>query len=140
MPEMFRREGFTLIETLVATMLLSISLAVMLQLFSGGLRSSHVSRQYTQAVFRASEKMEEILLKPVFTDETLDGEFENGFKWHAQITYLEPEETEENQPKEILDTYQIDVTVLWNEEGKEKQFNLSTLKATPKDESGISQE
>ena len=55
------QKGFTLIETLVAVMILAISLVVVMQLFSGGLKSNKVSNDYLYGIFHAREKMEELL-------------------------------------------------------------------------------
>jgi prepilin-type N-terminal cleavage/methylation domain-containing protein len=58
---MINRKGFTLIETLVAMMLLAISFVIIMQLFSGGLKSSRVTTDYIYGIFHAREKMEEVL-------------------------------------------------------------------------------
>ena len=57
-----RVDGFTLLEVLVATMVLGISVVIVLQLFSGGLDQARRAEDYTRAVFHARAKMEEVLL------------------------------------------------------------------------------
>lgn len=123
-------DGFTLIETLVAMMILSISLTVILQLFSGGLRSERLSDDYTRAVFYAREKMEEILLVEKLTDEVAEGEFDEDFKWKAQVVYIEPDE--EEKTKTPVDTFNITVEVSWKSGIQEKHFEISTLKIAEK--------
>jgi len=125
--------GFTLIETLVAIAILSISLVVILQLFSGGLKSSRLSDNYTRAVFHAREKMEEIFLDGNFTDGTTEGEFSDGFEWKAQTLRLEPVQEEEAEfPVDIFSIFSIKVDVSWQEGSKEKHFEISTLKVAEK--------
>ena len=126
-------DGFTLIETLVAMAILSISLVLILQLFSSGLKSSRLSDNYTRAIFHAREKMEEILLDDHFIDMAMEGEFGDGFEWKAQTLRLEPDHEEE--AKLPVDIFSIKVDVSWHEGSQEKHFEISTLKIAEKAES-----
>ena len=54
------KNGFTLIEVVIALAILGIGLTVIMELFSGGLRLGRVSEEYTKAMNYASLKMEEI--------------------------------------------------------------------------------
>ena len=125
-------KGFTLIETLVAISILSISLVVILQLFSGGLKSSRLSDDYTRGIFHAMEKMEEILLADEITDGVFEGEFEDGFRWTAEIIHLESEEPEEETIKGPFDTFRIKVDIGWKMGSNEKHYEISTIKVTEK--------
>ena len=88
--------GFTLIETLVAVMILSISLVVLMQLFSGGLKSNKISNDYSYGIFHAKEKMEELLLAEELLPGSYSGEFDDGYHWQAVIDIIEePDATEE---------------------------------------------
>ena len=126
--------GFTLIEILVATMILSIALTVIMQLFSGGLRSARLSQDYTRGVFHAREKMEEILLADDVSTEAADGVFDDGYRWQAGVELVE---TQEGEPTELLpvDTYLVTVRVSWPSGEKEKNFDLKTLKLQVRTES-----
>jgi general secretion pathway protein I len=126
--------GFTLIEILVAISILGISLVVVLQLFSGALKSSRVSDEYTRAVFYAQETMEEILLRTELTSGVEEGDFDNDYRWRAEIVRME--QIEEEASKLPFDTFQILVDVSWGRvtEGKGKHFQLSTLKVVKKEE------
>ncbi|QTA84344.1 type IV pilus modification PilV family protein [Desulfonema magnum] len=125
-------KGFTLIETLVAMMILSISLVIILQLFSGGLRSGKLSENYTRAIFHAREKMEETLLAKALEDEVTEGNFEDGFKWKSEIVYLAPEEKDGEKKKEPVDMFNITIEISWNEGRNKKHFQISTLKIAKK--------
>ncbi|MFO8085328.1 MAG: type II secretion system protein [Desulfobacterales bacterium] len=123
--------GFTLIEILVAMMLLSICLVVILQLFSGGLKSGKTAEDYTRAVFYAREKMEEYLLMEDFQEGVFEGTFDDVYRWRADITYVEPEDEE---PERLVDLFQVNVSVFWAAGKREKEFQISTLKITEKRE------
>jgi general secretion pathway protein I len=122
--------GFTLIEILVAISILSISLVVILQLFSGGLKSSRLSEQYTSGIFHAKEKIEELLLSTEFSEEDGQGEFGDSFRWKSKIVRIEQAEEEESRLP--FNTFNITVDVMWDEGDKEKHFAISTMKVVEK--------
>jgi general secretion pathway protein I len=122
--------GFTLIEVLVATMILAICIVVVLQLFSGGLKSSRVSGDYTRAIFHAREKMEELLLLKEMTDTVLEGEYEDGFTWKATIQYIKPDE--DRGIRLPVDMFTVDVEVSWPHGLGQKHFDISTVNIAKK--------
>jgi len=125
-------DGFTLIEILVAISILAISLVVILQLFSGGLKSSRLSDEYTRGIFHAREKMGEVLLsKEVSAGET-EGEFSDSFRWKCQIELIES--VEEDEEKLPFNMFNIKVDIIWDVGGKEKRFQVSTMKVVEKKE------
>jgi general secretion pathway protein I len=79
--EVFRQNGFTLLETLVAMMILSVALVVIFQLFSEALNTGHISESHTRAVWHAREKMDELLLYETLSQEIQEGDFEDGYRW-----------------------------------------------------------
>ncbi len=134
-----RTSGFTLLEVLVALVILSISVGVIMNVFSGGIRAVRTTRDYNRAVFLAQGKMEELLLKK-FTEETTDsGTFEEfpGFAWEMAVTEFQLPMTEEEQlaaeaESELapqLKTYQITLHVTWAVGSRTRSFTLDTLRA-----------
>ena len=123
--------GFALIEILVAVSVLAISLVVIFQLFSGGLKSRKLSEQYARGVFHAREKMAEILLIPELSEGEIQGEFEDAYEWQAVITRVVSEEGEEkNLPVNLMSIW---MRINWREGEKEKSFVIGTLKAVEKE-------
>ena len=123
--------GFALIEILVAVSVLAISLVVIFQLFSGGLKSRQLSEQYARGVFHAREKMAEILLIPDLSEGETQGEFEDAYEWQAVITRVVSEEGEaKNLPVNLLN---IRMRINWREGEKKKSFVIDTLKAVEKE-------
>jgi general secretion pathway protein I len=123
-------KGFALIEILVAVSVLAISLVVIFQLFSGGLKSRKLSEYYTRGVFHAREKMAEILLTPDLSEGETQGEFEDAYEWQAVITRVTPEEDQEKVPVELLN---IAIHITWHEGEKKKSFVIDTLKVAEKE-------
>lgn len=120
--------GFTLIEVIVAIAILAISLVMIMQLFSGGLRVSRTSRDYTRAIVYAKDKMEELHIEPVQGS----GEFEDGFKWESEVyPFDEYEEKLENTDINLL---KIKVKVIWsNIANQQKSVELISLKTIEKE-------
>ena len=121
--------GFALIEILVAVSVLAISLVVIFQLFSGGLKSRKLSEHYTRGVFHAREKMAEIMLTPDLSEGETQGEFEDDYEWQAVVTRVTPEEDQEKVPVMLLN---IVIRITWHEGEKMKSFVIDTLKVARK--------
>jgi general secretion pathway protein I len=118
--------GFTLIEVIVAFTILSVSLVMVMQLFSAGLKASRATCNYTRAVIYAKDIMEEISGSP----EQESGEFEDGFFWETEVM---PYEDPEGMVDNLL---QIKVRVSWSDVlGRDKNIELVSLKAILNEES-----
>jgi general secretion pathway protein I len=111
------RRGFTLLEVIVAVAIMGISLVLIMQLFSGGLRSGKTSQDYTTAVIHTREKMEEMLINPAAGT----GEFDNGYRWQTEVVPYG------SQGKEDSRLLKISVKVSWSE--RNRTVELTTLKA-----------
>ena len=122
-----RVDGFTLLEVLVATMVLGISVVIVLQLFSGGLDQARRAEDYTRAVFHARAKMEEVLLD-LPSGETLErGDFGDGYRW-AWETLLD---TDTPATELGVQPIMIRVTVGWGFDRTPKEYHLQTLALAP---------
>jgi general secretion pathway protein I len=119
-----RQHGFTLLETLVAMMVLSIALVIVFQLFSGALNAGHISESHTLAVWHAREKMDELLLYETLSGEIQEGDFEDGYRWR----YLIEQDAADSQLNlEGAAAFTITVWVSWEEGQKTKQMDISAL-------------
>ncbi len=117
---MLKDRGFTLFEVVVAIAVLGIGIAMVMQLFSGGLRSGRASQDYTLGVILAREKMEETLIEPVEGS----GEFDNGYRWQADVASY-------GSSEEDLNLLEIKVRVSWPDSNKERSVELVTLRVAP---------
>ena len=125
----FNSRGFTLIEVLVAFMILAISLVVVMQLFSGSLKAGALSADYFYGIFHARAKMEEILAKDKLTAGTISGAFEDGYEWAAEVSHVALET--ENGRRLPFSEYQISLVVKWDKGGRERRFELETATLAP---------
>jgi len=125
---LFCRAGFTLLEVLVATALLGIAIAVILQLFSSNLRALSVSEDFVQASIKAEAKMREVLDNDKPSETSFSETTDDGYRTDVWIKNTLKERTENID----INLFQIDVTVHWTKGTKERSFTLRSLKAVKK--------
>ncbi|MBI5739481.1 MAG: prepilin-type N-terminal cleavage/methylation domain-containing protein [Nitrospirae bacterium] len=120
--------GFTLIEVIVAIVILSISLVLVMQLFAGGLRAARTSGDYSRAVLHAKDKMGELLENPV--SET--GSFDDGYEWETEVqNYKEFEDVK-------MTLMELKVRVKWDDALKNpRTVELVGLKAVSDEEENL---
>jgi len=122
--------GFTLLEVLVATAILGIAVAVILQLFSANLRALRLSEDYVSATKRAEAKMREILDDAALTETSFSETTTDGFRTDVSVTDTLQERTE-NLPVKLLE---VSLTVHWTEGIRERSLTVRTLKAVKKEQ------
>jgi general secretion pathway protein I len=126
-----RDEGFTLLEVLVALVVLATTVVAVLQLFGGGLRLARTAGDHTDAALLASAKLGELEPGPL-TEGAVDG-VEGPYRWIRRVTLdpsLLPAQLE--TPETVrLRLARVNVEVQW---GQGRRFELATLRvwqATP---------
>jgi general secretion pathway protein I len=117
-----KEKGFTLLEVIVAIAIMGISIVLIMQLFSGGLRSGKISSDYTLAVFHTREKMEEMLINPA----AVTGDFGDGYKWQTEVTPY-------SLTGEDSGLLKITVKVSWATFRKDRAIEIITLKTKPEE-------
>ena len=120
--------GFTLLEVLVALVLLSISLLAIFELFSANLRGIAKADDYSHAVIMAESKMREVLDDNTLAERTWTESTDDGYRIDAVVSSTEGERTEDLQIKLL----EINLTVSWIKDSKERSFKLKTLKMVNK--------
>lgn len=84
--------GFTLLEILVALVVLAVVGGALLQLFHGGLRNVRTSADYTRAALLARSKLAELEAREYFAPAVEEGRFDERFQWGLWIAdYLGPD-------------------------------------------------
>jgi len=123
------QQGFTLMESLVAVMILGVALVTVMQLFAGGLRSARASADYTRAVFLAREKLEETILTSPLTETTLAGDLDPGQKWECRITPITDEtDTQTTSQTQGPSPWRVSCTIYWLANNRTKEYTLETVR------------
>jgi general secretion pathway protein I len=120
--------GFTLLEVLVALVLLSVALVVILQLFSANLRGIAASEDLAKATMRAEASMRDVLDDEDIAEKSSSETTPDGYRTDVAITKVDEKKTE-NLPLELL---QISLKVHWKDGVKERSLTLKTMKAVTK--------
>lgn len=120
-----------MIEVLVSMMVMAITLTVIMNLFSGGLRSKKRAEEYIKAVDLADSKIQDVLSMDVIEPGVQEGEFDNGYSWKLEIIEQVPEERKGFKStikiQQIRKTYLITLDIKWKQGEKEKIYTIKTL-------------
>lgn len=122
--------GFSLIEILVAFVILSVTLAVIMQIFSGGLRNIQRSDDYGRALYLAESRLAALGVEQPLREGVMSGELDRRFHWQVQVQPYRETATDESQLKFVL--YRATVAVGWDDGGRAHRLELSSLRLAPK--------
>ena len=119
---MSRKRGFTLLEMIVATALMSISVVGLLSLLSGTLSNAARIKQYDRVAMLARTKMNELLLlSPLPLGQPLAGQWDENTGWKAQV---EPFERPRNFGPGAYQLVRINLEIWWKADGQRKSVTL----------------
>lgn len=123
--------GMTLIEVLVAFVVLSVTMAVIMQIFSGGMRNARLAESYSRAVFLAESKMAAVgLERPLALGEE-SGQVGSDMQWRVSVSPAEDDATTNAQLMPVR-LYQVRVAAAWGEDGRQRQVELVTFRLGPR--------
>jgi type II secretion system protein I len=120
--------GFTLLEILVALAILATAVTIIFQLFSAGLRNIAVSEDVVSAAVRAEAKMREVLSNEELTENSWTETTTDGYTFAVNITEALQEKTD-SLPVQVL---QIDLSITWTKNTRERSLRLKTYKTVNK--------
>ena len=122
-----RQSGYTLIEVLVAFMILALALTVLLRIFSGGLRNVSVSSDYATATLIAESRLAATGIDiPLTPGETAGIEGER-FEWTVSVQDYQPWPGYRSA-SQAVDAYRVTVTVEWPNGNNTRSVGLSTVR------------
>ncbi len=121
----------SLIEVLVAFVVLAMTMAVVMQIFSGGIHNARVTDHYSRALFLAQSRLAAVgLEEPLLPGET-SGDGGAPLRWRIAISPQDMEGGSEPQAPVVL-LYQVSVRVGWIEDGRERQVELISQRLGPR--------
>ncbi len=119
-----RQRGFTLLEVLVAFVILALSLGVILQIFSLTMRTTSSASAQQQALLLAESRLAELSSLNELRSGRDQGRIDERFDWSSRIARFEFPDQEPTL-ESILVPYKIDVTVHWD---ANQALTLTTLR------------
>jgi len=115
--------GFTLVEVLVATVLLATGLVGALGAFSAAIRASGAAHYYTTTAALAESKLTELTATGSVSPGTTQGDFGEDlpeYSWRLQV-----------QETEHTGLFRADLTIFYQQEGRTREFGLTTYLFRP---------
>jgi len=125
---MNKHKGFSLLEILVAFSIMSISLGILLRIFSSGLNTAMVAEEYTVATQIAESLMARNGIEEPLNIGEISGVEEEKYHWRVTVeNYVNPATEDETE----LMTVQVYVD--WgNNQLNNRAVELNTIKFGPK--------
>ena len=121
-----RSRGFTLLELLVAFVILALSLGVLLGIFSAGLRNTGMAADYTRAVALAESRLAELGVTSPLAPGSTEGIHGERFRWRSEVVELDPAAGAEGFDTARL--YRAEVEVSWDSLLGLRTVSLATLR------------
>lgn len=124
------RNGFTLLEVVVAMSIVGLGVVTLLQVFSSGLRLSTRSSTRTEAISSGTSLMNEVLARPEIREGSEAGAAGEAGRWNLQVKIVR-EETQllSLNPWELRE---ITLQVPYRDGAGEKRLEMKTLRLVRK--------
>ncbi|MBK6982634.1 MAG: type II secretion system protein [Betaproteobacteria bacterium] len=127
-----REAGFTILEVLTAFVLFAVALAVILQVFSGGLRDAQLADEYARAAMMAQSRLSGYTAAERL-DEGVSTGRDDPFTWTLSVTLYD--DRQEDPQAQAQGEYQLRVRLLrveskvaWRAaDGRDRDVRLATL-------------
>ncbi len=78
-------QGFSLLEILVAFVLLALAMAVLMQIFSSSLNGATVADRYAKATMLAESKLASAGVEEALKEGTTSGTYDDMFNWAVEV-------------------------------------------------------
>jgi general secretion pathway protein I len=127
--------GYTLIEVLVAFMIMAMALTVLLRIFSGGVRNIAVSSDYATAVLIAESQLAAAGIGEVMYAGETRGVEDERFEWTRSVTPYMPEPGPATTVKNVH-AWHVTVTVEWPVDDRSRSIDMSTVRLIHSRETG----
>lgn len=124
-------KGFSLLEVLVAFVVMGLVVGVILQLFGSSMRGVALSDEYSFAVQVAESRLAAVGNEIEVEDGSVSGEEKgSGYRWEVQMEPLDAANLSEKLEKVQLplQLYRVEVAVTWQGDGKPRELHLSSLR------------
>ncbi len=124
----YSQDGFSLLEILVAFVVMGLVVGTLLQLFGTSMRNVALADEYSFAVQVAESRLQSVGTA-IKVEQGSESGTEEGtpYRW---LVSMEPVELHEDQDDFSLtiQPYQVNVVVSWESNGRNREFMLSSLR------------
>ncbi len=122
------QQGFSLLEILVAFSILAISIGIILNIFSSGLRTAMLSEDYIHAIALSESLLARTGTEFALEPGTQSGDYDEKYSWEVNVEpfFIEQLPEQEEAPQHQL--YKIHVAVYWGAQNQQRAMELNTLR------------
>jgi general secretion pathway protein I len=129
-----KQTGFSLLEVLVAFVVLALVLGVLMQIFSGGIRNTNRATHHQEAILLAKSKLASVGIEIPLQLGEITGSFGKRYHWKLNISHHQDDGIQSYDqnaatalivPVILLNTT---IEVFWNEPDASGSVKLQTLK------------
>lgn len=120
-----------MIEILVAFVILSLTLSVIMQIFSGGLRNIRRSDDYSRALYLAESRLAALGVEQPLREGAMSGALDRRFRWQSSVQPYREAVTADEAPLKVV-LYRTTVDVSWDDGGQTRRLELTSLRLAPK--------
>ena len=119
-------KGFSLLEVIVALLIMAGGFLAVVNLLSGSVRSVDLSSQYLKAVTLANSKMNELEIENFYMEDK-SGRFKNeeNYRWDL---FIEPYDSKLNDESSGIQLQKILLKIFWDDNGKRRNLELATVR------------
>ncbi len=123
--------GFTVLEVIVAFVIIALTLAAVMEIFSGGFRNTVTSKAYLRALAHAESELARVGADVPLVPGTRDGRTEDGLVWRRVIRpYAGASDKTAQDRTAPVQAFTVEVTVFTDDgrDGAARQVMLRTLR------------
>lgn len=130
--------GFSLLEVLVAFVILALVLGVVMEIFSGGLRNVSRAGEYQKAVLLGQSKLASVGIETQLVESESSGEFgapDAAYRWQLSIRpYRDPQIEQTDAPVAVLPValLEVNLQVSWGATEPQHVIGFKTLRLANK--------
>jgi general secretion pathway protein I len=119
--------GFSLLELLVAFMVLTLALTVIFRIVAGSLRNIRVAGEYAQALEHAEDRLAAVGVGERLRAGERAGHWPDGYRWREIVEEYRPWPQDQSGPGEPT-AHSVRVEVSWGDTGNPRWLSLTTLR------------
>ncbi len=130
--------GFSLLEVLVAFVILGLVLGVLMEIFSGGLRNVGRATESQRAILLAQSKLASVGIDSPLSEGDSNGDFDGGFRWQLSIRPFKESQSESGEQLGVIAPVlpvmllEVEIRVLWGASDQPRTVSLKTLRLANK--------
>lgn len=145
---MYKRSarGFSLLEVLVAFVILALVLGTLMEIFSGGLRNVSLAGEYQRAVLLGQSKLAAVGIESPLAEGESQGEFDPIYRWQIVIKPFQDNQMEPGEPAAPaapgapepvaavlpVTLLEVEIRVLWGAGDQSRTISLNAVRLANK--------